>query len=208
MLDRLLVTTGNDSKVEEIEEEFREFGVRVTSPKKQGFSLERPESGENYHENARIKAEEGYDKSGLPSLADDSGLEVDALDGRPGIRSDRWAGSEATDAEKNQYLLEKLEGVPLEDRTARFVCEMVFFDDTGERFHTRGICEGRIARDPAGDQGFGYDPLFRVDQAEDKTFAELGPAVKNWISHRARALNDLISRLRENDLLPDDGPRA
>jgi XTP/dITP diphosphohydrolase len=204
MIDRLLVATGNPSKVEEIADEFREFGTDVTSPEKEGLELERPESGKNYHENARIKAEEGYDKTGLPSLADDSGLEVEALDGRPGIRSDRWAGIDANADEKNEYLLEKLEDVPPEERTARFVCEMVLFDDTGERLHTRGVCEGSIAREPSGDQGFGYDPLFRVKQAEDKTFAELGSAVKNWISHRARALNELISLLREQNLLPDD----
>lgn len=205
MIDRLLVATGNSSKVDEMADEFREFGTEVTSPVEEGFELERPESGQTYHENARIKAEEGYDKTSIPSLADDSGLEVDALDGRPGIRSDRWAGNDATDAEKNEYLLDKLEGVPPEDRTARFICEMVLFDDTGERFHTRGVCEGRIAHKPTGDQGFGYDPLFRVEQAEDKTFAELGPTVKIWISHRARALNALISHLREEDLLPNTG---
>ncbi len=201
MIERLLVATGNSSKVDEIADEFREFGIPVTSPAEEGMELERPESGKTYHENARIKAEEGYDKTNLPSLADDSGLEVDALDGRPGIRSDRWAGPDATDAEKNKYLLEKLRDVPIEDRTARFVCEMVLFDDSGEHLHTRGVCEGRIARESSGEEGFGYDPLFRVEQAEDKTFAELDPTVKNWISHRARALNEMISLLREEDLL-------
>lgn len=199
MIDRLLIATGNPSKVEEIGEELREIGVAVTSPDEEGFELTRPESGSTYHENARIKAEEGYDKSGLASLADDSGLEVDALDGRPGVRSDRWGPEGATAEEKNRLLLEKLEGVPREERSARFVCSIVLFDGDGERYHTRGICEGRIAEEPSGSEGFGYDPVFEVERADGKTFAELDASVKNWISHRALALNELISRLRSED---------
>jgi XTP/dITP diphosphohydrolase len=196
MYDRILIATGNESKVDEIGQELRDIGIEVTSPEREGFSLTRPESGSTYHENARIKAEEGYDKSGLPSLADDSGLEVDALDGRPGIRSDRWGPEGATPEEKNQLLLEKLKGIPTEERTARFVCSIVLFDQQGERYQTKGVCEGRIAEEPSGHEGFGYDPVFEVEQADWKTFAEVDASVKNWISHRARALNELISRLR------------
>lgn len=199
MYDRLLISTGNESKVEEIGQELRELGIEVTSPEREGFTLDRPESGSNYHENARIKADEGYEKSGLPSLADDSGLEVDHLDGKPGIRSDRWGPEGAGAEEKNRLLLEKLEGVPTEKRTARFVCSIVLVDGDGEQYHTQGICEGRIAEQPSGEEGFGYDPVFEVEQADWKTFAEVDSSVKNWISHRALALNELISRLRSEE---------
>jgi XTP/dITP diphosphohydrolase len=200
----LLLATGNSGKVEEIGGEFHELGIEVTSPGQENFQLERPEAGQTYHENASIKAQEGYEKSSLPSLADDSGLEVDALDGQPGIHSDRWGGEDASDKATNQKLLDKLDGIPPEERTARFICAMVLYDESGERIVTRGVCEGRIAQVPRGENGFGYDPVFEVKEADWATFAELDPTIKEWISHRAKALNELISRMRSNGLLPDE----
>ncbi|MGM0380754.1 MAG: RdgB/HAM1 family non-canonical purine NTP pyrophosphatase [bacterium] len=197
-MNRILLATGNENKFKEIKEEFSEIGIDILFPENENVTLQRPESGKTYLENARIKAEEGYEKSDLPALADDSGLEVDALDGAPGIYSDRWAGEDASSGEQNNHLLEKLEGVSQEDRTARFVCEMVLVDDSGQRFATRGVCEGRIAFEPRGEQGFGYDPIFEVKQADYKTFGELPPRTKNWISHRALALNKMISLIRED----------
>lgn len=196
-IDRLLIATGNENKFNEMQKEFQELGIECIFPANIDIELERPEVGETYHENARIKAEEGYDKIGLPSLADDSGLEVDALDGAPGVYSDRWAGDNADASDRNQLLLEKLQGVKTPERTARFICEMVLFDESGERIKTRGVCEGRIAKEPSGDRGFGYDPVFEVKEAEWKTFASLNPEVKQWISHRALALNQMISYLRD-----------
>lgn len=199
----LLIATGNPHKFEEIGDEFRELGITPVSLDDIGIRLERPEAGSTYHENARIKAEEAYEKTTVESLADDSGLEVDALDGAPGVRSDRWAGDDATAEDKNNFLLEKLEGVSLEDRTARYVCEMVLVDGTGERLRSRGVCEGRIALEPSGEEGFGYDPIFQVEQRNWETFGSLPAEVKGWISHRAVALNEMISLMKDQDLLPD-----
>lgn len=202
-MNELLIATGNEHKFEEVGDEFRELGITPLSLNDVGISLDRPESGQNYHENALIKAQEAFDKAGEPSLADDSGLEVDALDGAPGVRSDRWAGENADAKEKNDLLLEKLDGVPTEDRTARYVCEMVLVDETGERLRSRGVCEGRIAKSPSGDGGFGYDPIFEVREKNWRTFGELPSDVKLWISHRARALNEMISLMKDEGLLPE-----
>ena len=197
-MNKILLATGNRNKYREIKKELSEIGIETLFPADEGIELERPESGDTYLENARIKADEGFEKSGLPSLADDSGLEVDALDGAPGIYSDRWAGEDLTCEQKNKYLLEKLEDVPEEERTARFICEMTLVDDSEQLFSTRGVCEGRIASAPRGERGFGYDPVFEVKQADFKTFGELPPRTKNWISHRALALNRMISLIREH----------
>jgi XTP/dITP diphosphohydrolase len=201
---KLLLATGNPGKIEEIGGEFRKLGVDTTSPATQNFQLERPEAGNTYRENAHIKAEEGYEKSDLAALADDSGLEVDALDGKPGVRSARWGDEDASDESTNQMLLKKLDGVPTDKRTARFVCSMVLFDASGERIATRGVCEGRIAEKPRGENGFGYDPVFEVKETGWATFAELDSTIKEWISHRGKALNELISRMKTEGLLPED----
>jgi XTP/dITP diphosphohydrolase len=199
---KILIASGNDGKIKEMGDEFRELGVSVTSPKTEGFSLERPEAGVTYHDNARIKAEEAFEKSKIPSLADDSGLEVDFLNGKPGVHSDRWGGPNYTADDKNSLLLEKLDGTPPEKRTARFVCTMVLFDNEGEHLRTSGVCEGRIATEPRGEGGFGYDPVFEVQEAGWKTFAELDKTVKQWLSHRAIALNEMISLMKQERLIP------
>jgi len=196
-VNKILIATGNRNKFNEIAGELDEIGIETLFSADDNIKLERPESGHTYLENARIKADEGFDKSGLPSLADDSGLEVEALDRAPGIHSDRWAPEADSAAEKNDYLLAKMEGIPLNERTAEFVCEMVLVDQTGQRFTSRGVCEGRIAFEQRGEHGFGYDPIFEARQAKWKTFAELPPKTKNWISHRALALNRMISLIRQ-----------
>jgi len=188
----LLIATGNPGKYEEISEELDEIGVEAVSLADRGIELKRPEAGKTYHENARIKADEGHEKSGLPALADDSGLEVDALDGEPGIYSDRWAG-DVTAEERNQKLLSRLQGVSESKRTARFVCDMVLVEEGEEKFHARGVCQGMIARKPRGEGGFGYDPIFEIDAEDGRTFAEVAPRVKRWVSHRGKALNKMIS---------------
>jgi len=197
-VNKILLATGNKNKFEEIKKEMAEIGIETLFPADEGIELERPESGKTYLENARIKADEGFEKSQIPTLADDSGLEVEVLEGAPGIHSDRWAGDDVSSQQKNEYLLEKLKEVPETERTARFVCEMILVDETGQRFSTRGVCEGRIAFEPRGENGFGYDPIFEVKQADYKTFGELPPRTKNWISHRALALNRMISLIREH----------
>lgn len=199
-MHKLLIATENRHKFDEMAPEFQEIGIEPLFPAELGISFDRPESGKTYLENARIKADEGYDKSNLPSLADDSGLEVDALNGAPGIYSSRWAGENADAEQRNNFLLKKISEVPLEKRTARYVCEMVLVESGEQKFSARGVCEGRIALEPRGEKGFGYDPVFEVKEADWKTFGELPSRVKNWISHRALALNKIISLIRKEML--------
>jgi XTP/dITP diphosphohydrolase len=146
--------------------------------------------------NAEKKARAALARSGLPSLADDSGLEVDALDGAPGVLSARYAGAGHDDAANNAKLLDALAGVPDERRTARFRCALVFVDSDGTRLLAEGACEGRIGHVGRGTGGFGYDPLFLLaEDAAGRTMAELAPEEKNRISHRARALAKLAEAL-------------
>ncbi len=196
-MDKIVLATGNRHKYREMRQEFEKHDLELISLFDIDLELQRPESGNSYLENARIKADEAYEKTGQPSLADDSGLEVEALSGAPGIHSSRWAGEDADAADRNRFLLEKLAGLEPEERTARYVCEMVLVDDGEQLFHSRGICKGRISMEPRGERGFGYDPIFEVKEADWKTFGELPPRVKNWLSHRALALNKMLSLIRK-----------
>ena len=155
-------------------------------PKDIGIDIDVPETGTTYDENAQIKAVTLMQASGLTTLADDSGLEVDALGGEPGIRSARYAGENATDADRIAYLLAKIKDVPLEKRTARFVCVMAIAEPKGKIHLCRGICQGVINQEPRGDSGHGYDPVFYLPKLA-KTMAELPMGVKNEISHRGQA---------------------
>ncbi len=147
--------------------------------------------------NARIKARAAHEASGGKAvLADDSGLEVDALDGAPGVYSARYAGEDATDADNNAKLLSALADVPDHDRTARFVCTLVLIDEDGSETVARGTVEGRIGHEERGSNGFGYDPLFLPDVfADGRTLAEALPEEKNAVSHRGNALRELRSKL-------------
>ena len=153
------------------------------------------EDGDTFEANARIKAVAARERFGLAALADDSGLEVDALDGEPGVYSSRFAGPCANDAENTSRLLIALAVVPQAGRTARFRCTTVFIADDGTETVASGVCEGRIGFEPRGDMGFGYDPVFLPDAAPGRTMAELTLAEKNAISHRGAALRDLRERL-------------
>lgn len=154
------------------------------------------ETGKNFEENALLKAQEIKEFTGESSLADDSGLEVDALDGAPGVRSARYAGTSATDRNNIDRLLDALDNVPEKDRSARFRCVMAVAASDGRTWTTKGVCEGYIARKPRGNFGFGYDPIF-VPLGYDKTFAELDTIVKNRISHRAIALRHMLKILQD-----------
>lgn len=151
------------------------------------------EDGTSFLENALKKARTVSTRLNLPVLADDSGLEVDILNGAPGIRSARFSGPLATDQENNKKLLTLLRGVPEEKRTARFVCVLVLYDPSGRWVQTEGTCRGRIALAPQGNQGFGYDPVFYLPELGN-TMAQLPLETKNRISHRAKALE----RMRPN----------
>jgi len=153
------------------------------------------ETGETFEANARIKAVACRERFGFAALADDSGLEVDALDGAPGVYSARFSGPCATDAENNARLLRALADVPDAERTARFRCTIVFIGHDGRETVADGTCEGRIGFEPRGEYGFGYDPLFLPDDAPGRSMAELPLADKNAISHRGAALRALRAKL-------------
>jgi XTP/dITP diphosphohydrolase len=187
---RLCFASGNKHKVAEIAAMLRPRGWEV-----EPLVLTVEEDAPTFAGNAEKKARAALAQSGLPSLADDSGLEVDALGGAPGVLSARYAGEPCDDGANNRKLLGALAGVPDDRRTARFRCALVFVDADGTRLVAEGACEGRIGHEPRGSGGFGYDPLFLVaDDAAGRTMAELAPDEKNRISHRARAL-DALARL-------------
>jgi XTP/dITP diphosphohydrolase len=153
------------------------------------------ENGETFEANARIKAVAARERFGLAALADDSGLEVDAIDGEPGVYSNRYAGPCADDAENNRRLLLALKDVAAEERSARFRCTIVFIAPDGTETVSTGVCEGRIGFEPVGEHGFGYDPLFLPEATPGRSMAELTLAEKNAISHRGAALRDLRAKL-------------
>jgi XTP/dITP diphosphohydrolase len=152
------------------------------------------EDADTFEGNARLKAVALAEATGLPALADDSGLVVDALDGAPGVRSARYAGESATDGDNRDRLLRELEGST--DRAARFVCTVMVRWPDGREVVATGEVAGRIADAPVGSGGFGYDPVFVPDEGDGRTFGQFEPAAKHAISHRGRALRALIERLR------------
>lgn len=188
---KLLVATNNPGKIREYEELLVGLPLEVTFPAQEGIALEVEESGATFEDNARLKALAYARASGLLTLADDSGLEVDALGGAPGVWSARYAGSGASDTDRYQKLLDAMAGVPDGQRTARFRCVVVLAWPDGAVRVAEGWCEGRIGWVPRGEHGFGYDPVFVVDGFGGQTMAELVPEVKNRISHRARAVQNL-----------------
>jgi len=194
-IPKLLIATQNPGKVKEIEPFFNGLVDTVRSLKDGDISALVQETGTTYEENARLKAETLFQKTGIPTLADDSGIEVDALNGQPGVHSARFAGETATDAQNNERLLKLLECTPAEKRTARFRCVIALTLPGGTHIF-EGITEGTIAFTSAGSSGFGYDPVF-IPDGYNKTFAELGPAVKTKLSHRTRALKKVIDFLKK-----------
>ena len=192
---KLLVATNNRGKVREYAELLDGLAVRLTFPAREGLSLEVEETGETFAENAILKARAYAEASGLLTLADDSGLEVDALDGAPGVRSARYSGPGASDEDRYRLLLRRLAGVPAEGRTARFRCVVALATPEGEVQTAEGRCEGVIGFEPRGTHGFGYDPVFYMPD-RGQTMAELLPEVKNRISHRARAARAAMPILR------------
>ncbi len=198
---KLLVASNNAKKRQELERIVVGLGLEVVTPKDVGIDLDPDESGSSFEENSRIKALAFAAATDLPVLADDSGLCVDALDGAPGVRSARFAGEDATDADNRRDLLSRLEGVPEPRRTARFVCVATLARRGEVIAQERGSCAGTILTRERGDGGFGYDPLFRPE-AEDRTFAELPPGIKDRISHRGDALRRMkphLSSLAERE---------
>lgn len=188
---RVVVATGNPHKVEEIAAALRFTGWEFVSVAEAGGWDAPEETGTTFEDNARIKALAAHTRFGMASLADDSGLVVDALGGAPGVYSSRYAGEDASDAENNAKLLDALAGLPADERTARFMSVIVLVDDDGTETVVSGACEGVIAETGRGEQGFGYDPLFLPNTTPGRTMAELDMDEKNAISHRGAALEAL-----------------
>lgn len=183
---KLLVATNNQGKLREYHRLLAGLPLQLVSLAEAGIDFEVEETGTTFTENAVLKATTYAGASGLCTLADDSGLEVDALGGEPGVRSSRYAGPGATDADKVRFLVDKLRSLPTSQRTARFRCVIAVATPTGKVETSQGTCEGVIALQPRGRHGFGYDPIFYMPTI-NKTMAELAPEVKNRLSHRARA---------------------
>ena len=195
---KLLIATRNPGKVREYEKLLAGLPLELTYPAQEGLDIEVAETGASFAENARLKATAYARASCLLTLADDSGLEVDALGGEPGIRSARYAGSEASDEERYRLLLANLQDVPWEERTARFRCVIAVVTPEGQIHTAEGTCEGIIAFKPQGEHGFGYDPVFYF-QEYGMTMAELPPEIKNEISHRAKAAQGVREILEAGD---------
>lgn len=191
----IVAATGNAHKITEIESITKLFGMHVV-PKGQtaAADLEVEETGTTFEENSRIKAEEIMKVTGMPAIADDSGLVVEALDGAPGVYSARFAGEQATDEANNAKLMSLMEGIPDSKRQAKFVSVITLMYPDGRILTARGECPGRIGHTPEGTNGFGYDPLFLPD-GYSVTYAQLTADEKNRISHRAKALEILRRQL-------------
>jgi XTP/dITP diphosphohydrolase len=182
----LLLATNNAGKVREFRRLLAGIPFNIVSPAELGLSLDVPETGHTYEENALAKARAFAAAAGLPALADDSGLEVDALGGRPGVHSARYAGQGATPGDRIETLLSELRSVPPEHRTARFRAVIVIAAPDGRHWAVEGTVEGRISEGPRGGGGFGYDPVFYLPEL-GRTMAELSPEEKDALSHRGRA---------------------
>ncbi len=188
----LVLGTRNAKKAIELQELLAPFAVQVRTLADFPGAIDIVEDGDSFAANATLKATQQARHLGHWVVGEDSGLCVAALAGAPGIYSARYSGPEATDAENNQYLLQQLQDVPLERRTAHYVCHVTFSDPAGQvRADCEAICRGRIRFQPAGTAGFGYDPLFEIVEYH-RTFGELGSAVKSLISHRARAMRQFV----------------
>lgn len=194
----VILASNNKNKLKEIKTKLNPYGIEVVSQKEAGFDIDVEETGTTFSENAILKAEAIYKMANKPVISDDSGLEIDALNGEPGIYSARYAGENATDADKINKVLNLMKDVTDENkRTARFKCAICYIDNNGEKHIFEQSCEGVIATETHGDNGFGYDPIFMVGE---KSFAELSSDEKNLISHRGKAVKELVEYLKNQIL--------
>lgn len=196
MTERIIFATKNEDKLREIRMILSDLGVPLVSMKEAGVSAEIEENGKSFEENAVIKAKAVMELTGETVMADDSGLQIDYLDGAPGIYSARFMGEGTSYDVKNTALLEKLEGVPDEKRTARFVCAIACALPDGRVLTCRETMEGRIGYEIKGENGFGYDPIFFLPEY-GCTSAEIPPEKKNELSHRGKALRSMREKLKE-----------
>lgn len=196
-MKKVIFATGNQDKMGEIRSILCDWDMEIQSMREAGIDLKIVEDGKSFEENASIKANAvaaQLEEEGVVVFADDSGLEIDYLGKEPGIYSARYLGEDTPYKIKNQKILERMEGVPKEKRTARFVCAIAAADKHGEICVTRGTIEGYIGWEPSGTNGFGYDPIFYLDEYGCST-AELSPELKNQLSHRGKALSAMRRKL-------------
>ena len=200
-MNKIIVATGNEGKMEEIRQILQGEGIVFSSLRDENLQdVEIVEDGETFEENAIIKAKAISERTGEMVLADDSGLEVDALDKAPGVYSARYMGEDTPYTVKNKHIIDLLKDVEGEKRSARFVCVIACAFPDGRVITSRGVIEGQIGYEEKGEHGFGYDPIFYVPELGCTT-AELAPEEKNKISHRGRALTAMYERLKEENVL-------
>ncbi len=197
---KIIAATNNQGKVKEIKSILSGADIEVISLKEAGIEIDPEENGVNFEENALIKARAVVQASGMPAISDDSGLCVDVLDGGPGIYSARYAGENATDAQRIEKLLGELEGLPREQRKAFFVSVAAFVSPDGTEITATGTVDGYITEAPDGDGGFGYDPVFFATSLR-KTFGAMSDKEKNSISHRFRAMTNLKAKLTKQGII-------
>ena len=189
----IILASNNTNKLREMRDKLSKYNMNVISQKEAGYDIEIEETGTTFEENATIKATEIYKLAKMPVIADDSGLIIDSLDGALGVYSHRFAGPNATDKDRINKALTLLKEVPDDKRTARFKCAICYIDENGKKHIFVGTTEGKIAFEPRGNNGFGYDPIFICEK--NKTFAELTGEEKNKISHRGRAIEKFVDYL-------------
>ncbi|WP_066871665.1 XTP/dITP diphosphatase [Clostridium mediterraneense] len=199
---KFIIASNNKNKVKEIKEILKDIDLEIVSLKDENINIEVEENGDTFEANSRKKASEivEYLKSKGEKefivMSDDSGLEVDYLNGAPGVYSARYSGEDCNNQRNNEKLISELKGVPMEERTAKFVCVVTLISSEDKEIVVRGESEGIITEELSGDEGFGYDPLFYVPEYK-KTFAQMSSEEKNLISHRGRALKQLREKIKE-----------
>ena len=196
-MKKIVIATKNKGKLREMAKAFAELPVEIVSLEDFGKLPDAVEDGKTFAENAKIKAAFFMSRTGCACIADDSGLEVEALNGKPGVYSARFAGFHADDGTNNQKLLAELDGVGVDKSKADYRCALAFVDTDGYTLETEGVCYGTIKKIPKGDGGFGYDPYFYID--DNKTMAELTLEEKDKISHRGTALRKMVALLSKID---------
>lgn len=196
-MKKIILASNNKNKMKEISEKLKQFNIQIISQANAGIDIDVEETGTTFEENAALKAETIYRISKQPVISDDSGLEVDYLNGEPGVYSKRFAGPDADDAKRINKILNLMKDAKEEDRTARYTCAICYIDSKGEKHIFKKSCEGKIINEPRGNCGFGYDPIFLYG---NKTFAELNSEEKNKVSHRGMAIEALVQYFKENEL--------
>ena len=193
-MQTIILASNNKNILREISEKVKTFNIKIISQSEAGYDIEIEETGKTFQENAILKAETIYKIANTPVIAEDSGLEIDALNGEPGIYSGRYAGPKATNKDRIEKILNLLKNVEDNKRTARFKCALCYIDKKGEKHIFEESCEGKITNEPCGTAGFAYDPIFLYGT---KTFAQMTEEEKNKISHRGKTINKFIEYLKE-----------